>query len=345
MGFHPLKITILVTALLGAGTPAHASLNQADAMAAAAAINRRGSDQSLQNSTTSAMKAMLELNAQNQPGALKNGYKAFGEYRTSEDLDTVRMKNRIRQIDLFTSNATVTTSVPEWAKKKEDFRTSYGRLDPKFLHEGEAGKVAEEFERKSGMKREVFLSKIAKASEHDLSPDDPRLAEKVMSRFVSFVDDIPNDEFRENVKKQVDSVSGVSRASLITDGAKRVFEVLAAYKVTLSPVTVATGETAAESARLPSAAAMAAASPAPVVAIARSGRAEDPLSATKKSFFQEMAPRDADLRGLQQEGFAGDPLGSVMQAALDEQGESSIFRQVSRRYRAIAPRLTLLKEQ
>lgn len=344
MGSTTFITPMLIATLLGV-EPARASLNQAEAMAAAAAVNRRGSDQSLENSTTSAMKAMLDLNAQNQPGAVKNGYKAFGEYRTSEDLDVVRMKNRIRQIDLFTSNLTVNTPVPAWALKKEEFRTTFARLDPKFLRQGEAGKVADEFERKSGMKREDFLRRMGKASELSLSPDDPRLAQKVMGQFASFVDDIPNEEFRENVKKQIDGVSSVARANMIKDGAKKIFEVLASYKITLAPVVAAVAQGAAsfgDSPRLPaSAEAGAAAEPA---AQSRAARAEDPLQATKKSFFDEMAPRDADFRGLHRENFSGDPLGSVMLTALDEQGETSIFRQVSRRYRALLPKLELRKE-
>jgi len=151
------------------------NMNQAEALAAAASVNRSGSDESLQNSTTSAMRAMLELNNQNRPGAMKNGYKAFGEYRTSEDLDVVRMKNRIRQIDLFTNNVSIHTQIPAWTKNKEVFTTTYGRLDPSFLRKGEAAKVAEEFERKSGMRREDFLKRMAVASESRISGNDPNL--------------------------------------------------------------------------------------------------------------------------------------------------------------------------
>lgn len=327
------------------GANAHADMNQAEALAAAAAVNRSGSDESMQNSTTSAMKAMLELNNQNRPGAMKNGYKAFGEYRTSEDLDIVRMKNRIRQIDMFTNNVSIHTKVPAWAKSKEVFATTYSRLDPKFLHQGEAAKVAEEFERKSGMRREVFLKHMAKASESKISAKDPNLTEKVLSRFASFVDEIPNEEFRGNVKKQIESVSPGSQAGLIRDGVDHVFEILAKYGVNVAPKMAALPERGTnETSRMPSSVAEASAAFTGVMETGRVARPEDPLLASKKNFVQEMASRDADFRGLGNEKFSGDPIGSVMQTALDEQAETSIFRQVSRRYRAVTPALSQVKE-
>lgn len=333
--------------VLGA-VPSHfarADMNQAEALAAAAAVNRSGSDESMQNSTTSAMQAMLELNNQNRPGAMKNGYKAFGEYRTSENLDIVRMKNRIRQIDLFTNNVSIHTKVPAWAKNKEVFATTYSRLDPKFLRQGEAGKIADEFEKKSGMKREVFLKHMAKASESNISDKDPNLTEKVLGRFASFVDEIPNEEFRSNVKKQIEAVSPDSQASLIRDGVEHLFDVLAKYGVSVAPKVALLPEPAPyEATRAPSSVASSPSAFTGVMEAPRSARAEDPLLASKKNFVQEMASQDADFRGLGREKFSGDPIGSVMQTALEEQSETSIFRQVSRRYRAVTPALSQVKE-
>lgn len=327
-------------ALAGAASPARAEMNQVEALAAAAAVNKQGSDESLQNSTTSAMRAMLELNNQNRPGAVKNGYKAFGEYRTSEDLDVVRMQNRIRQIDLFTNNISINTPVPAWAKNREVYTTTFARLDPKFLRQGEAAKVAEEFERKSGMRRETLLKKLAQVSESTISADDPNLTDKVMGKFAAFVDDIPNAEFRENVKKQIEATSPKSQAKLIRDGAKHIWDVLASYGVSAAPKAAAIVPSGpSEPGRMP--ASSVASSEAFTGELPRaSGRSEDPV--TSKTLFQnEMAPRDADLKSL---NLAADPLGSAMQAALDEQGELTIFKQVSKRYRAVTPLLGLVKD-
>ncbi len=320
------------------------AITQAEALAEAAAVNRSGSDQSLQNSTTSAMRAMLELNNQNRPGAVKNGYQAFGEFRTSEDLDAVRMENRIRQIDLFTNNVSIHTPVPSWAKNREVYTTTFARLDPKFLHKGEAGKVADEFERKSGMKREAFLKKLAQASESTISSDDPNLTEKVIGKFASFVDDIPNAEFRNNVKKQIDSTSRKSQAKLIRDGARHIWDVLASYGGSVAPkiaALVPSGST--ESNREPASSSSLSASTAFTGELPGEGgrRAEDPLASSKGSFRVEMAPQDADLKSLD---LTGDPLGSAMQAAIDGQGELTIFMQVSRKYRAMAPYLGLKRD-
>src|SRR5690606_35470573 len=63
---------------------------------------------------------------------------------------------------------------------------------------------------------------------------------------------------------------------------------------------------------------------------------EDPLNASRGSFVRDIAPRDADFRGLAHEKFSDDAIGSVMQSAIAEQ-EMTIFRQVSRRYRAVTP--------
>lgn len=333
------RVSILAAALLALCAGPARALTQEEALAEAAAVNRSGSDESLQNSTTSAMRAMLELNNQNRPGAVKNGYQAFGEYRTSQDLDIVRMENRIRQIDLFTNNVKIGTPVPKWARSRENYHTTFARLDPKFLRQGEAGKVADEFERKSGMRRETFLKKLAQVSESTISANDPNLTSKVLGKFSAFVEDIPNPEFRENVRKQIDATSPSSQAKLIKDGAKHIWDVLSSYGVSVAPKAAALRPPGAEDERAPasvsgaSPAAFTGAGPAP-------GRPESAVVSTKHAFFQEMAPQDADLKSL---NLANDPVGSAMQAALNEQGEMTIFKQVSKRYRAVTPLLSVVK--
>ena len=53
-----------------------------------------------------------------------------------------------------------------------------------------------------------------------------------------------------------------------------------------------------------------------------------------------MAPRDADLKNL---NFKANPMGAAMQAALEEEKDTTIFKQVSKRYRAMAPQLGIVK--
>lgn len=333
------RISILLLGLLALRAGPALALTQEEALAEAAAVNRQGSDSSLQNSTTSAMRAMLELNNQNRPGAVKNGYQAFGEYRTSQDLDVVRMENRIRQIDLYTNNVKIGAPPPRWVQSRENYTTTFARLDPKFLRQGEAGKVADEFERKSGMRRETFLKKLAQVSESTISSDDPNLARKVLGKFSAFVDEIPNPEFRENVRKQIEATSPSSQAKLIRDGAKHIWDVLASYGVSVAPKVAALMPSASgEGERAPASAVTASSSAFPGAGPV-AGRPESAVASTKHAFFQEMAPQDADLKSL---NLANDPVGSAMQAALNEQGEMTIFKQVSRRYRAVTPLLSVV---
>ena len=66
-----------------AATVSQENFNQLDAIATAQTVNKSGSDQSLQNSTTNAMRALMDLADNNRSGAISNGYKAFGQYRNS----------------------------------------------------------------------------------------------------------------------------------------------------------------------------------------------------------------------------------------------------------------------
>jgi hypothetical protein len=340
--FRP-HIVCLIAAGLSSAVPRARAITQTESLAAAAAAAKAGSDNSLRNSTSNAMRAMLDLNAQNQPSAMNHGYQAFGEYRTSQNLDMDRMRNRIRQIDLFTSTLTVNSVIPAGAANLEDYRTTYARLDPNFLRQGETGKVADEFEKKSGMSRDLFLKRMAESSESMITADDPNLTAKVMKRFSRFVNEIPNDEFRNRVQEQIDASTGKSRSAMIMNGAKHVFEVLAAKGIDLGhKVADYAQATSPEIARAPasevdSSKAFTDENPPPA-------RPEDPLQADKSNFFQKMAPNDAPFRGLDHERFSGDAVGGIMQTALDEQGESTIFRQVSKRYRVLAPLFKLTKE-
>ncbi len=127
---------------------------------------------------------------------------------------------------------------------------------------------------------------------------------------------------------------------------ERVFEILASHNINVGPkVTLNVPDEGGTAAREPaSVEAESAAFTGMVPEARRSTLAEDPLLSSKKNFVHEMAPRDAEFRGLGRENFSGDPLGSVMQTALDEQAELTIFKQVSKRYRAVTPLLVLVKE-
>jgi hypothetical protein len=241
--------------------------------------------------------------------------------------------DRIRQIDLFTSNLTAQSKVPTNLPAPEMFYTTYARLDPKFLREGEAKKVADEFEKKSGMSRETFLKKMAIASESSLSADDPNLTQKVMGKFSHFVDAIPNEEFRNKIQTEIDATNPKSRKEMILTGAKHAFEWLASKGINLGHSVAATAMPIPESGtsdRAPASAAVV----APVDESAP--RPENPLSSAKKDFSRYMAPTDSGFRGVDSEKFGAEGIGGVLQAAVDQEKET-IFSRVSRRYQALTP--------
>jgi hypothetical protein len=334
--FKPPFIPAFLLALAAAGPHAHA-LTQTEALAQAAAVQKQGSDESLQNSTTNAMRAMLALGNKDQPAAMQHGYKAFGEYRTSQDLDIERVKSRIHQIDMFTNTIGVDSKVPTNLPQPEVFYTTYSRLDPAFLRTGEAKQVADEFEKQSGMKRETFLKKMAQVSETPLSSDDPNLTSKVLKKFSRFLEDIPNEEFRARVQAQIDEASPKTRADVILTGAKHVYEWLAKNGISFGakPALLQAAATATGGGEADRAPASETASTA--TAGTPHGRAEDPLNG-KKDFSRYMAPTDSGFRGADREKFGNDEFGTVLQAAVDLENET-LFTRVSKRYRDMAPSL------
>jgi hypothetical protein len=223
-------------------SPSHSNaLNQNAANEAAARTQRRGSDQSMVASNNSAMRAVMNLATLNIPGAFSNGYRAYGEYINSEKLDSLEARNLKEQskyttlgVKRNTPNSGGPGSLPSGSGGSSAVKalapsaqapnaggTTFSRLDPSFLYEGETDGVAAEFEKKSGMKRETFLKHIASATDSDIHWNDPNLMAKLEARFQAFVADVPNPEFR----------SGLQRAaSLFPSGARiEVLQKLAGF--------------------------------------------------------------------------------------------------------------------
>lgn len=315
-----------------------AGMTQEEAVFEAAVVQKQGSDASLQTSTTHAMKGLMDLAAQKRPSAIQNGYKAYGQFRNSEDMDMMRLRNQLSYYKLHTENLmnSKATSRLRMLEPVEDMNTDFSRLDPKFLREGEAGRVADEFEKKSGMKRETFLKAMARASQSSISTSDPQLVDKVISRFESFVKDIPNAEFRQNVEKTINEVPATVRKGMIAKGVQKIAEIMATLPGDKSKIAFTLPQPEAERgpAALP-----------PVTdalpAVAIEEKKPEPEHAVPNT---AMVPTESGFRGIEKEKFAGDVIGSVMQTAIDEQKDQTIFRQVSKRYRAITPKLSLMRE-
>jgi len=328
------KLSILLTFIcITAGSKAFANLTQEEAVYQASLVQKQGSDASLKQSTTSAMRGLMDLSEQKRASAIQHGYKAYGQFVNSEDMDYMNLKNQLTYYKLHTENILNSKAGSASRAPLEIVKTTYNRLDTQFLREGEAGKVADEFEKKSGMKRDQFLKIMARASESTISPSDPKLVDKVISRFEGFVKEIPNAEFRQGIEKSIQDVPASVRTGLISKGVQKIAEIMAKMPSEKGEIAIATSKPETierKPATIPE--------EAPRVIIA----AVEPLE--HQTGVINMVPNESGYRGLEKEKFSGDVIGSVMQTALDEQKEETIFKQVSKRYRAMTPMLSLVRE-
>lgn len=334
----PKYLFLLLFSCLGTKGMALADVGQQDAIYQAALVQKAGSDASLQNSTTHAMKGLMDLAVQNRTGAIQNGHKAYGQFRNSESMDLMSIKNQYSYYKMHNQQLMNTKSASRLRPLPllEDVDTDYSRLDPKFLREGEAGKVADEFEKRSGMKREVFLKAMSRAARGGISAKDPQLVDKVLSKFESFLGEIPNEEFRNGIKKTIDQVPVTARRGIVAKGVQKIAEIMAAMpadKNTNIALTIPSPDTERRPAAEPMA--VAAAEPAPAAV-------EESAAEPKAMSGNLMVPAESGYRGLANEKFSGDLVGSVMQTALHEQQDETIFKQVSKRYRAMTPKLSLV---
>lgn len=323
------------------------NLTQAEAQELAGRVNSAGSDRSLQSSTTKAMQALIQFNDSDIPGAVKSAIRAYGSFKTSEDLDRARKINILKKAGLG-SSGTLTVSEEDGAFLAS--RTSFRRLDPQFLEKGEAAKIAEEFEKKTGIKRKDFLEQMANASEAKLFVNDPKLFEKAQADFNAFVEKIPNAEFKAKVKSAVGLIPDLTKNQLLATAVQKA--VALAAKTMPSDSDLALVEKAQIAVGPPN---PAAAPPAnrELAAVAPATKAESPgevvaaAPASVKEGEKEDAKDDA-IGSLTSDQMArtygretGNPLlAGVVRAAMGEaKDDDTIFRIVSKKYREVTPRL------
>jgi hypothetical protein len=274
---------------------------------------RKASDESLQHSTSYAMTALMDLGNLNIPAAVNNGMTAYGKYRNSETLDKLGDQNAYRSSAL----SSATSGAPAVMRKTD---TTFRRLDPNFLRQGPYNEVASEFEKRSGMKRETFLSQMSEISEKKIKRSDPQLVDKVIGRFENFIAKIPNADFRANLEKGVKMVPDSMRTGIISKAVQKFANPLNAAATTAATEVPVTAEKKEE----PKAAEPVA---TPVVAEAP---AEEPIAPAPDLSAPSRTPATADD--------GNNPLGNIIQAAIDTQeNEVSIFQQVSKKYRSLTP--------
>lgn len=310
-----LALCLLPTTALAQGVNQNTSYLDTDAK------NRVASDTSMQHSTGYAMNALMDLGNLNIKSAVNNGMNAYGKYRNSETLDKLGDIN-FNQASALSSVGSAAASA---APRKTD--TSFRRLDPGFLRKGEMNQVATEFEKKSGMSRETFLNQLSEVSEKKIRRSDPQLVDKVLGRFEGFIAKIPNKDFRESLQKGVNMVPQSMRTGIISKAVAKFSNALAPsdlsapapQQLAAAPVEASAPVSAAESAETPAAAAEASMESVPVA-----------------SSLSMAEP----LRDLASEAPAN-PLGNIIQAALDEQSQDpTIFQIVTRRYRILTPAIS-----
>lgn len=311
------KVTLLcfgVAISLGASA---AEFTQEGAQKTSEELNNLASDNSLRAASSSAMMALMNLSALNIPGAFSNGYRAYGQYINSEKLDNMEAK----AISNKGGMASIGSGVAAQAQNSGAARaTSFSRLDPSYLYKGESAAVAEEFEKRSGMRREEFLRQLGDATDSDLTWGDPDLMQKLDGRFQKFTNAIPNKDF----KKGLETAASMMPAAARSEALSKLASFYSDSWNGLSPAPVVAGapETAA---------------PAETAAVAQPSQTQEdtraPASVAEETI--SAASRAGQFLGINQ---SPDALKDLLGSA-DGQETDSLFRKVSNRYRLLTPQL------
>ncbi|MGZ3692852.1 MAG: hypothetical protein ACXWQO_01290 [Bdellovibrionota bacterium] len=187
--------TALACLALSATRPALAqtSVNQTTSQEAAKKLNDSGSDDSIKGAVTNGMRALTNLNDLNIPGAIHNGLKAYGQYRNSEELDKLKNKNQ----DLKSRMGSGISATD----KNITYVSPFARLPKNFLYEGEAGKLAAQVEKMSGVSRGELLTKVTNMEARSKREPDSSWVSWTLKSTGEFADSMPNKNFREALQK------------------------------------------------------------------------------------------------------------------------------------------------
>jgi hypothetical protein len=351
-------VAVFLALALGFPLPASAAdSNQADTYTDTYYKNSQGSDSSLQNSSVYAMQALMDLAGGKLPNAVKNGYNAYGKYRTAENLD--RVKDQNAQLANAMTSVGTANKLPT-----ERTNTSFRRLDTSFLHQGDAGKVAEQFEKATGMKRESFLTQMADVSEQKIKASDPMMIDKAFSRFEGFLKKVPNAEFRKNAEKSIAMVPDTMRRGMVAQAVQKLAGMFADSGGGAAPALDSTITDLAKNKLADSGATTP--TPAPLTsAVTGAGDLANGIDGKKDSTLDPTGGRDpasAAGGGLDMSKVGSDKGGSLNggsgkngaegavaaalaaqgadgQSGMGSEGAESIFRQVTKRYRILTPLL------
>lgn len=327
-------LCLLVSSFSAANSQAE-DFSQAGSQETASKLNNRGSDDSMQAATNSAMVAVMNLAALNIPGAFSNGYRAYGQYINSEKLDDLERKNQQRKGSMASIGhapigGSAGSSSGGGGKNGGGITgTTFSRLDPNFLYKGESAEIASEFEKRSGMKREEFLQHLGSATDSDITFQDPNLLQKIESRFEQFKAGIRNQDFRNGLDRAASMFSPSMRAEAIAKIQTYYNEQWQGGSP--SAPLVATDSSGAPSGEKGAQAAASAAAAANAVEnsisekVAQRSPASSGSQSMEKNLFIGISPQDSQA--------AINELFS--QSAANE--NDSIFQKVSKKYRTLTP--------
>lgn len=292
-------------AMFLAGPEARAT--QAGAQAEAQAVYEKAADESLRASAVQGMRAFTQFGKGSWAGAWKSGVEAFRAYDRAGKLDDAR-------------NAAAKKAWSLGDKKQPappPVKTTFSRLDPGFLKQGEAAAAAAELEKVTGIRPTRFLGRLAKASDDPVEWSDPRLGAKLLARVEDASSELREGKFKAMFRG---ALKAFPAAWLDRNGgaARAKVELALEGKAGLSDFLARETEKA----------------PVPIVEISSSAAPEEHVALAP---LPERRPAVAPATSVQPVSVA--LVRELFQAQAD--AEASLFRRVHRRYQSVSAGLSL----
>lgn len=321
MAITAYPLLLLALATLAGAADSSPALNQTEAQRAAEQTQNRGSDDSLESSYGNALNALDSISHLNLPGAVKSGWKAYGQYRNSQTMDDLQARGQANANQMGGGQA------PAPAKAGKAYVSPYERLDRKFLRQGETAKVAARLEAYTGISREKMFRMAVEIHSKSKSINDPGFVSWAMGSYQDTVKNIPNPDARATFEKFGETVSGMIKSGE-TDAILKKFRsrdaapAAPAPAPSLAAIPEAAGPAAPPAAENPAEAPASAETAAPSPGLDKINPFDAPGAVVRGS---------ADMEKLKYEPVTG-YLGGLMQMAGGGEADS-LFLRVSRKIR------------
>lgn len=226
-------------------------INQTDSQGYSANNYYNGSHDSEDEGYRNGARALSRLAALDIGGAIHYGYKGYGNYINSEnmdDLDSVS-HNRRGKMDTVGMNRVNGTSgggagvtngdyanglgperegarIPDGfsGKKSENgdsniTKRKWADRDKGFLYRGETGEVMGQLEKATGVSRETYANHVASIVDARLTFDDPELLNKLEQRFNAFRAEKMNPDFKSKLDKVHSMFSWAKKSEMLSEAA------------------------------------------------------------------------------------------------------------------------------